>query len=342
MPRFHVIFSKFYLKCVDLDWSIVILALISHYTLSYFGFQIAGESNLLAEGAFPYYYITTVSTVGYGDLSPSSYAGRFFFVAFVLPGGLTIFTVVLGKAVTHSSDYFKKKAKGMGDYSKLQDATVIIGYNPQRTQKLIAEIKASAPDVSYVILMSVKNVPASEDWRLVKAQSLSNLDDLRRSGIEGANRIIVYADSDDLTLASVLAVRALNKKAHLVCYFADAEKADLIKGVCKAEIVISSSVEHVARELTDPGSNAILKDLVSAQSGISTFSQLVPREGIGQNRQSFSRYIAENFGAILISVKSSAGHHKYDPRDATVFRKGDVVFYISKQRIPETSIRWDE
>ena len=342
MPRFGLLFSRLYLKCVELDWSILIAVVIAHYMISYIGFNLVGETNLLHDGVFPYYYFTTVSTVGYGDISPVTDGGRLFFVVFVLPGGLTVFTVVLGKAVGKFSEYFRKKANGMGDFSQIEDAIVIVGYHPQRTKKMIAEIKASANSQdTTIVLMSLKDVPRDTDWRFVKAESLSNLDDLKRAAIEQAQQVIVYADTDDQTLTSVLAVRSLNKSAHLVCYFTDAEKADLLSNTCDAEIIVSSSVELVARELTDPGSNTVLSDLMSARSGISTFSLNIEDHSSQLNRQSLTQYIAETFGATLISVKSgSNGNYVYDPRNNDRINVGDIIFYISEKRISSDEIDW--
>jgi voltage-gated potassium channel len=311
--------------------------------LSYIGFNLVGETDLLGEGVFPYYYFTTVSTVGYGDISPATDNGRLFFVIFVLPGGLTVFTVVLGKAVGKFSEYFRKKANGMGDFSQVEGATVIVGYHPQRTKKMIAEIKASTnnQDIT-IVLMSLKDVPRDPDWRFVKAESLSNLDDLKRAAIEQAHQIIVYADTDDLTLTSVLAVRSINKSAHLVCYFTDAEKADLLNNTCDAEIIVSSSVELVARELTDPGSNVVLSDLMSARTGISTFSLSIQNTTNQICRQSFTQYIADTFGATLISVKlASSGNYIYDPRNNDKLNTGDIVYYIGEKRISLNEINWE-
>jgi voltage-gated potassium channel len=340
--RFKTLFSKIYLKCVELDWSVLVLVALAHYSASYLGFVSAGESSLIQDGVFPYYYLTTVSTVGYGDLSPTTKVGRIFFVAFVLPGGLTVFTIVLSKAIGSFSDYFRKKANGMGDFSKIDGATVIVGYHPQRTSMMVDEISAGdTGDQPNIILISTKGGAARSGLRFVKAESLSNAADLKRAAIENAARIVVYADNDDLTLTAVLAARSLNRHAHLVCYFIDAEKAALLGNHCDAEVIVSASVEMVARELTDPGSSKLMSDLVSAQSGVATFSIEVP-ENIGSvARATVTAELAESFGATLISVRAkNNGRHQYDPRSSLPLQAGDTIFYISENRVDTTLVNW--
>ncbi|MEX0298417.1 MAG: ion channel [Kordiimonas sp.] len=343
MIRFKSLFSRIYLKCVELDWSVLVLVALAHYVTSYVGFVAAGESSLIQDGVFPYYYFTTVSTVGYGDLSPSTEMGRTFFVAYVLPGGLTVFTIVLGKAIGSFSDYFRKKANGMGDFSKVDGATVIVGYHPQRTSKMIDEIAAGDSDaLSNIILISTKDVAVKAGLRYVKAESLSNAADLKRAAVEKAERVVVYADNDDLSLTAVLAVRSLNRDAHLVCYFTDAEKAALLGDHCDAEVIVSASVEMVARELTDPGSSELISDLVSAQGGVATFSLEIPASAGSIERQAITSELAEHFGATLISVrgKDNGGHH-YDPRSSAKLEAGDAVFYISESRVDASLVNWE-
>jgi len=340
--KFKTLFSKVYLKCVELDWSVLVLIALAHYSASYLGFVSAGESSLIQDGVFPYYYFTTVSTVGYGDLSPATEVGRTFFVAFVLPGGLTIFTIVLGKAIGSFSDYFRKKANGMGDFSKIEGATVIVGYHPQRTSKMVDEIAAGdSGDQPNIILISTSDIAANAGLRFVKAESLSNASDLKRAAIENADRIVVYADNDDLTLTAVLAARSLNRRAHLVCYFIDAEKASLLGDHCDAEVIVSASVEMVARELTDPGSSELISDLVSAQGGVATFSIDVPENISSVARAAVTTELAERFGATLISVRAKDnGGHQYDPRSSAPLQAGDTVFYISENRVDTAIINW--
>lgn len=338
----RVLLSRLYLKCVDLDWSVLVLVAAAHYFASYFGFFALGEATLTSEGVFAYYYFTTVSTVGYGDLSPTTEMGRLFFVLFVLPGGLSVFTIVLGKAIGSFSEYFRKKANGMGDYSKLEGATVIVGYHPERTSKMMAEIKAGQNGQSdNLVLISLKESGAAAGPRFVKAESLTNRSDLERAGVLHAASIVIYADNDDLTLASALAVRSLNRTAQMVCYFADAEKAALLDQHCDATVIVSSSVEMVAREITDPGSSSMISDLVSAQGGVATFSTQVPAGIQPIARSSITEELANKFGATLVSVcRGEDGNHEYDPREAEPLRAGDRVFYISDCRVDEGLISW--
>lgn len=342
MPNLSSILSKLYLKCIELDWSILIFMFVAHYLTSFFGMHALGEAGLIKGGVFAYYYFTTVSTVGYGDLSPVTENGRLFYMLILLPGGLTLFTLALGKAAAGFSAYFRKKAEGMGDYSKVEDATVVVGYRKGRTDRLIAEILAGS-DISRsaLILLTIKDKVKIEDGlRIVKAESFSSLAALKRASIEKARQIVVDCDNDDLTITAVLAARSLNKSAHLVCYLNDPEKSILLTSHCQVEIIYSSSVDLIARELTDPGSSDVVTDLLSAQTGVATFGMKVP-EGIGEvGRSKLSAILSDKFGAILVASKHNGGELSYDPRDQQNLCAGDQLYYISPERITLSENDW--
>ncbi|MCF5991465.1 potassium channel family protein, partial [Xanthomonas perforans] len=79
------------------SWGMVALALLAHMGLSWLLLLWAGEHKLVGLDAFPYYYMTTATTIGYGDLSPGSVAGRYIAAFVLMPGAVALFATVLAK-----------------------------------------------------------------------------------------------------------------------------------------------------------------------------------------------------------------------------------------------------
>ena len=267
------IFRRLLVACAEARWWVIALAALVHVAVTWIGLALLGETALTG-AAFGYYYLTTVTTVGYGDLSPESVAGGWFVGTWVMIGGIAVFTAVLGKAISGVTDRWRRRVSGHGSYAGLTGHTVVIGHEPGRTARLVAELKADdgaeggTDDADIVVVATAESLEDGlpmADVRLVRTRRLADVESLRRAGLEGADRVLIYAEDDDVTLAACLAVSSVGADAHTVAYFDDAGTAALARHHCpRLETVSSSSEDLVVRATRDPGASAVLSTLVSA------------------------------------------------------------------------------
>ena len=83
--------------------------------------RIASEK-LVAPTDWFYYYIVTATTIGYGDLSPQTPAGRWVAILWLLPGGVTLFAMFIGKATTGLIDTWRRRAMSKHSYPGMSHA----------------------------------------------------------------------------------------------------------------------------------------------------------------------------------------------------------------------------
>ena len=70
--------KKYLLKnFVNLRWQTILLAFFVYCGLSWLLLNAAGEDAIVAWPDFMYWMIVTSSTVGYGDLSPTTVMGKY-------------------------------------------------------------------------------------------------------------------------------------------------------------------------------------------------------------------------------------------------------------------------
>jgi len=146
VPIFEQLARRAYFAIANLTWSSLLIATIVHGLLSYVLLALSGEAGLT--GSFVdcvYYYMTTATTVGYGDLSPQTPAGRIWALVLVLPGSISLFTACLGKAITDLSLIWRGRMNGLGDYSLREGHTLILGWQPIRTPRLVKLLAADCP-----------------------------------------------------------------------------------------------------------------------------------------------------------------------------------------------------
>ena len=78
-------------------WYTIVGATAFYAVTSYWLLYAVGEHDLIADIDFIYWLAVTASTVGYGDLSPTTPEGKLVVAFYVIPLGLSIFAMVIGR-----------------------------------------------------------------------------------------------------------------------------------------------------------------------------------------------------------------------------------------------------
>ncbi len=195
--------------------------------------MLAGEGDLVGRPVdFLYYYMVTATTVGYGDLSPKSAPGRLITVLIVLPGGIAIFTAVLGKLLTAIGTIWRNRMRGLGDYSERAGHIIVVGWQEGQTHQTLrllhSERHANEP-MSVLVAKDLPENPATDYADYIRSDRLADADALTRAGIAQARAIIARGANDDETLAAVLIAEDHAPNAHIVAYFDDDRTAQMVK-----------------------------------------------------------------------------------------------------------------
>ena len=110
------------------SWRFTLLVTLAHAASAAAGLIVLGETPLVSSALqFVYFYIVTGSSVGYGDFSPQSPAGKLFTALWVIPGAISIFAFVVGKIVGEVSMGLRQIMNGHGDFSDKSGHLVVIG-----------------------------------------------------------------------------------------------------------------------------------------------------------------------------------------------------------------------
>ena len=332
MPSFslNALLRRLYLAASELHWGVMLALLLGHMTVSYLALQAAGEADLSPPIDFIYWYLTTASTIGYGDLSPKSDTGRMIAALFAMPGAVALFTAALARAFAGLSARWRRRRAGLGDYSEVEGLVVLVGYDRERTPRMIAEINADRRAQEIVLIATDQMEVDDPTYSFVRATSLTAPAELRRAGVERAGRVVVYAGSDAETLAATLAVTAVNSGGHVVCFLRDADTARLLNVHCPSvEVVLTPTVELVVKALSDPGSSRLIAQLAShTDEGATLYATVAPAEG---QFDSVAKDLRAR-GAVLIATCAAGETSPRFDLDAPI-AAGDRLFYVAKQRV---------
>ena len=330
MPVISHLITRLYHDVLLLKVWIILLLILGYLASSWLFFYLAGEVALTEDLiTFLYFAATTASTVGYGDLSPVTKMGQLIASVFFFPVAVTIFTITLSKITVTAVERVRRMADGHGNYSNRKDATVLIGYHDDRTERMIEDLIAGKDDDHTIILVSRHSDPQlPNNVYFVHSDKIDSIITLKRAGVENAAKLLIYADSDSETFNCCLAVRELNASVHIAAYFNDRETAKRAEKFANVETVVSVSSETLVRAAQDPGSSAVIQALASSTDSATIYSQIINQEidsiALIQN------CLSQNINPIAVKITQNA-KITFAPFPAKL-SGGDQVFYIADSR----------
>lgn len=341
------LFSKILLRVqrgvAEVTWPVLALGVLIHVTTSWIALAVLGEGEIASTAVFPYYYLTTATTVGYGDFSPVTTAGRYIGGFWILPGAVLIFTAVIGKLVQLFSDRWTRAMKGREDYSDLQGHVVVFGWRGEQTRRLIrlllAEDDAAERGLVLVSVVLTEN-PMPNEIDFVKVAALSGEDAVTRSAASAAEVALVMGQDDDETLAAALSIGALPTAPRIVAYFQASGPAALLRSYCPtAEAQESLSTELMARSAYDPGAAQLQRIMLSSLEGPTQYSFTIPESAAQTDCARALAALKQSCDATLIAVKRTADADvTMNPAADCAIGPGDRVFYIADHRLKEDEV----
>ncbi len=330
-------------------WLGIWMVTLFHYGVCWLTFHWLGEHDLTQLPRFFYFMNVTGSTVGYGDYSPVTTAGQQFLAWYQMPVSIALFGVVLAKISTQVRDLIDRNVKGMKDFSQYQQHVIIIGWHVPHTKTLVECILSDQKRQNGQIILAVNDDSMThplQEYKDVDFAVISNFSDPtehRRLALKKANRVIIYEQSDEQTLTIALSIASQVKEdCHIVAYFDDAAKAELLDMHCKnIECSTNRSAEMLARSMQDPGSSRVLNQLLSPSMGATQYALKVPAIE-PTNIAKLSRHFKEQYNAIIIAIAhlQSGDDVILNPPAETPVTSGMYIHYIASERLHSSQINW--
>lgn len=340
MPqRLSHFLKTLYAQVTRLTWWSLLAAFALHYAVSAKLMWLFETGEITEIVAFFYYYITTVTTVGYGDISPKTVDGRLLASLWIMPGGIILFTTSITKFVHYLSTQWRRRMCGEADYSYLRDHIVILGWQGARTQRMVEEITHDIGRVEReIVVCSTKGIenPMPTVVKFVRDTALSEKHLHDRAGTAGAAIIIALGHDDNDTLAAALAASAYNREGHLVAHFQQQAFADLLMAHCpRAEAMVSADTAMLVRAAQDPGSSRVHHHLLTVMNGGALYSLTIPATAALSTYGELLNDYKLRHNATVVAVADDArgsGLSLNAPASKHV-GPGQVLYYIAERRI---------
>ncbi|MGK0304938.1 MAG: voltage-gated potassium channel [Gammaproteobacteria bacterium] len=343
-PRLRKMLSRVF---AEMRWYSIVLALLFYGTSSWILLYLAGEESLTQPADFIYWLVVTGSTVGYGDLSPSTTSGKYLVSFYIIPLGLSIFALVLGRIASWVSNQWQKGARGLKSLD-VEDHILVLGWNGHRTIRLLELLireRASIEEDPVIVLCVRADIsnPLPGQIEFVKVATFSNDTDMDRACVAKASVVLMDNPEDDLTMTTALYCSQRNPDAQMVAYFNDESLVGLLQKHCpNVECTPSVAVEMLAKSAFDPGSSLLHHDLLDINHGQAQYSVCIPANIPPIKIENIFETLKRKYRATLIGmVKADEKLNiQVNPDLDLMLSPGDKIFYIADERI--IKFQWND
>ncbi len=269
---------------------------------------------LVGIGDALWYVIVTIATVGYGDKTPITLAGR------LIGGILIVAGVVLVSlfTATASSLFVARRIKEGDtlDAETLTGQTVICGWNRNVPRMLAALSKAGPRDV--VLVNEAPNdvvethLKAYSNLRILFVRgSFTQESILASAGIRQAAHAVIVPDEvsggteeseEQRTVLTSLAIKEMNPNIRVIAHVKERENAAHLKRAKADEVIVSDEYtgELLANHVAHPGAPQALAELMSPETAHELEAIEIPQNFIGGTVGPYAQWLRENGNLLLL------------------------------------------
>ncbi len=268
-----------------------------------------------------YWAVISMTTTGYGDITPSTPGGRVI-AAIVVLSGLFLLSMV---TATVASVFVEKKIReGKGlETIKFKDHIVLCGWNNNAEETVEGLIRTVPGKKLHLVLVnelfeeeveSLKFKFQDHEFRFLRGD-FTREDVLARANIAQAWSAILLADTsgqhsleqaDERTILATLAVKSMAPEVKTCAELLNPENKQHLRRANVDEIVVRG--EHIGNLLagaaTSPGLPRVISSLLSPEEENNLWKVEVPSRFIGRPVAELSAYFKKEHQAILIALLS--------------------------------------
>ena len=280
-----------------------------------------------------YMTLTTMTTVGYGEIHPLSHAGRIFNSFLIVFGVTTIFIAIGAMTQTIIEQEFgevigKRRTKRMID--KLKDHYIVCGFG-RVGRGAAAELQHSG--VPFVIVdMNPDRVEMAIAGGMLAVVADSTHDEtLRQVGIDRARGLVAALATDADNLFVLLSAKGLNRSIYVAARAAEESAEEKMRRAGADAVFAPYSItgHRLAQAMLRPHVVQFL-DFTTHDIGMDVSIEQVR---VSETSEAVAKTIKEmqlsrDLGVIVMAIRTSDGKMLFNPPADTPVRGGDYLIVM--------------
>lgn len=289
------------------------------------GYRDVNEDGVSLLDSF-YYATVSLSTTGYGDITPASSSARLVNVLVITPLRVLFLIVLVGTTLEVLTERSRQALRIQKWRRVVRDHVVVVGYGTKGRSAVAALMGDGVEPGSIVVVDTVQeSLDAASAIGLVTVHGSGTRNDvLRVAGAARARAIVVAPNRDDTAVLITLTARELAPKAQIVASVRERENEHLLKQSGADSVVVSSETAGrlLGMATATPTVVAMVEDLLTPDAGLAIAERDVEPGEVGGS----PRHLAD----IVLGVVRGGTLYRVDAPEADAIEPGDRLLYVKK------------
>lgn len=307
----------------------------------------------LADGLW--WALVTITTVGFGDISPVTTVGRAVGAVMMVTGmfSLALFAGIVGHTLLHAVLGIREEQFRMSNYI---DHVIVCGYDAGARLLLDVVLNEIDPDEHPLVIFAEgdrpADLPAQVLWVSGDPTKESELGKLRLSHaaavVLAGSRTVTPQQADARTILTAFTLRSYlarhevenrrRRPLYVVAEILDSENVAHARTAGADEVIETNRLGYslVAHAIAIPGTGSIVSR-VAATGAQSIWVGQSPGDGERPDRfGDLARSLKADHGVLLLGLRSPDGTDRINPPDDAPVAPGDALIYLAeKPSLPE-------
>lgn len=249
------------------------------------GYRDINEDSLtLLDSA--YYAVVTLSTTGYGDITPTSPSARLVNVLVITPARVLFLIILVGTTLEVLTEQYRTNLRMTRWRKTVKDHVIICGYGTKGRSAISALLETDF-DKSRIVVVerSATAVRQATSAGLVAIEgSATRSSVLNEAHVKNAKAVIIATDSDDASVLVALTVRQLTAgQVRIIAAVREAENAPLLKQSGAHHVIVSSATAGrlLGLSTSAPPLIDVVEDLLTPGQGMALAMRSAERHEVG-------------------------------------------------------------
>ncbi|ROT31990.1 TrkA family potassium uptake protein [Micromonospora sp. HM5-17] len=308
---------------------VLVLLIVVVVYLDRDGYRDVNEDGLTLLDAF-YYTVVSLSTTGYGDITPASESARLVNVLVITPARVLFLIILVGTTLEVLTEQYRTNLRLTRWRKTVKDHVIICGYGTKGRSAISALLETGFDKQRIIVVERNPSVirQATAAGLVVVEGNATRSAVLNEAHVKSAKSVIIATDSDEVSVLITLTVRQLTAgQVRIIASAREAENAPLLRQSGAHHVIVSSATAGrlLGVSTSAPPLIDVVEDLLTPGQGMALAMRSATRDEVGVSPR--------RLDALVIALVRRGKVISLSEKAATAIETGDMLVYVRDDRV---------